>query len=62
MVPTGFTFTQVTTLREAKRLARENREGSQWFEKFIPSKDNVPGLNPFHKVRYRFNGKKWSHD
>lgn len=51
-VPYGYQFAGVKTLREAKRLARQQPEGSQWFEKVSMDNDFVWWI-------MRFDGRKW---
>lgn len=59
MVPTGYVYTKVYTIRDAKRMARQNHSVNQYFYAFIPSENNAPGLNPMHRVKYSFTGRKW---
>ena len=62
LVPTGFNFTKVFTIREAKRLARENMGSSNqcWFEYYTYSEDTNHSCGYMGcQKRYWFNGWKW---
>ena len=62
LVPTGFNFTSVTTLREAKRLAREHSSSPYhvWFEGRYKNGTETPGTGNANGItRFTFNGKKW---
>lgn len=60
-IPNGDRFVATTNERDAKRIAREQPEGSQWYTKEY--KVQINHYSPQWTVEYRntFSNGRWSH-